>query len=58
MAATSGFVAGDDRTPLHYHIEKWDGLVDQVALIWVDVPDLAPGAATSLHHVLGQREGE
>jgi len=41
------FVAGDDKTPLHYHIEKWDGLVDQVALIWVDVPDLAPGTASS-----------
>ena len=42
------FVASDDRTPLHYHIEKWDGLVDQVALIWVDVPDLAPGATSSI----------
>jgi biopolymer transport protein ExbB len=42
------FIAGDDRTPLHYHIEKWDGLVDQVALIWVDVPDLAPGTATNI----------
>jgi biopolymer transport protein ExbB len=42
------FVAADDRTPLHYHIEKWDGLVDQVALIWVDVPDLAPGATTGI----------
>ncbi len=42
------FVADDDRTPLHYHIEKWDGLIDQVALVWVDVPDLAPGAATNI----------
>jgi biopolymer transport protein ExbB len=42
------FIAADDRTPLHYHIEKWDGLVDQVALIWVDVPDLAPGATTPI----------
>ena len=42
------FVAADDRTPLHYHIEKWDGLIDQVALVWVDVPDLAPSAATSI----------
>src|ERR1700733_8653857 len=24
------FVAGDDRTPLHYHIERFDGLVDEV----------------------------
>jgi len=47
------FVAGDDRTPLHYHIEKFDGLVDEVALIWVDVPDLAPGATTSLYMYWG-----
>src|SRR5580698_5553859 len=47
------FVAGDDKTPLHYHIEKWDGLVDQVALIWVDVPDLAPGTASSFYMYWG-----
>ncbi len=47
------FVASDDRTPLHYHIEKFDGLVDQVALIWVDVPDLAPGATTSFYMYWG-----
>jgi biopolymer transport protein ExbB len=41
------FVAADDKTPLHYHIEKWDALVDQVALVWVDVPDLAPGTTSS-----------
>jgi biopolymer transport protein ExbB len=42
-------VAADDKTPLHFHIEKFDPLVDQVALIWVDVPDLAAGAATSFY---------
>ncbi len=47
------FIAGDDRTPLHYHIEKFDGLVDQVALVWVDVPDIAPGATTSLYMYWG-----
>jgi biopolymer transport protein ExbB len=47
------FVAGDDKTPLHYHIEKWDGLVDQVALIWVDVPDLAPGTVSSFYMYWG-----
>jgi len=50
------FVAGDDRTPLHYHIEKFDGLVDQVALVWVDVPDLAPGAATSFYMYWGNEK--
>jgi len=47
------FVSGDDKTPLHYHIEKWDGLVDQVALIWVDVPDLAPGTTTNFYMYWG-----
>jgi biopolymer transport protein ExbB len=50
------FVAGDDRTPLHYHIEKFDGLVDQVALIWVDVPDLAPGATTNFFMYWGNEK--
>jgi biopolymer transport protein ExbB len=50
------FVAADDKTPLHYHIEKWDGLVDQVALIWVDVPDLAPGTASSFYMYWGNQK--
>ncbi len=50
------FVAADDRTPLHYHIEKFDGLVDQVALVWVDVPDLAPAASTSLFMYWGNEK--
>jgi biopolymer transport protein ExbB len=50
------FVSGDDKTPLHYHIEKWDGLVDQVALIWVDVPDLAPGSTSSFYMYWGNEK--
>jgi biopolymer transport protein ExbB len=50
------FVAGDDRTPLHYHIEKFDGLVDQVALIWVDVPDIAPGATSNFYMYWGNEK--
>lgn len=42
------FVASDDKTPLKFHIEKFDGLIDQVGLVWVEVPDLAPGAASSI----------
>ncbi len=38
------FIAGDDKTPLKFHIEKFDGL-NELALIWVQVPRLAPGAA-------------
>jgi biopolymer transport protein ExbB len=50
------FVAADDKTPLHYHIEKWDALVDQVALIWVDVPDLAPGTTSSFYMYWGNEK--
>jgi biopolymer transport protein ExbB len=50
------FVASDDKTPLHYHIEKWDGLVDQVGLVWVDVPDLAPGTASSFYMYWGNQK--
>ena len=36
------FVAGDDKTPLKYHIEKWDAL-NELGLVWVHVPSVAPG---------------
>jgi biopolymer transport protein ExbB len=48
-------VAADDRTPLHFQIEQYDGLINQVGLIWVDVPDLAPGAATSFYLYWGNK---
>jgi biopolymer transport protein ExbB len=41
------FVAGDDKTPLPFHVEKWDPLLGE-ALIWVGVPDLKPGIKTDL----------
>jgi biopolymer transport protein ExbB len=47
------FVAADGKTLLHYHFEMWDGLLNQVALIWVDVPDLAPSATTSFYMYWG-----
>jgi biopolymer transport protein ExbB len=37
------FVAGDDKTPLKHHVEKYDALLGE-ALVWVGVPDLEPGA--------------
>lgn len=40
------FIAGDDKTPLSFHIEKFDALLNE-AFIWVKVPELRPGAATS-----------
>ncbi len=37
------FVAADDKTPLKFHIERFDP-VNQLALIWVKVPQLTGGA--------------
>lgn len=37
------FLAEDDKTPLKYHIEKFDGAT-QIALVWVQLPKLVPGA--------------
>lgn len=36
------FVAGDDATPLNFHIEAFDGVAG-LAYIWVDVPAIEPG---------------
>ena len=36
------FIASDGRTPLNYHIERFDPSAE-IALIWVDVPSVAPG---------------
>src|SRR5476649_2618997 len=41
------FIAGDDKTPLAFHIEKFDSLLNE-AFVWVKVPDLKPGAQTTL----------
>jgi biopolymer transport protein ExbB len=39
------FIAGDDKTPLKHHIEKFDAQA-QIALVWVRVPRLTGGANT------------
>jgi biopolymer transport protein ExbB len=49
------FVAGDDKTPLKYHIEKFDSLLGE-AFIWVDVPDVKPGAKTILWLYYGNKK--
>ncbi len=41
------FVAEDDKTPLKYHIEKFDA-VNEIALVWVQIPKLSPGKADSI----------
>jgi biopolymer transport protein ExbB len=38
-------VAGDDKTPLKYHFEKYDPQ-NQMALLWVRVPQITGGAKT------------
>jgi biopolymer transport protein ExbB len=40
-------IADDDKTPLAFHIEKYDSLLGE-AFVWVKVPDLKPGAITNL----------
>ena len=40
------FVAGDDKTPLKYHIERFDP-INEMALVWVQLPRLAAGSTTS-----------
>ena len=40
------FIAADDKTPLAFHIEKFDSLLNE-AFVWVKVPDLKPGAQTT-----------
>jgi biopolymer transport protein ExbB len=38
-------VGADDKTPLKFHIEKFDAK-QEIALVWVKVPQLAAGAST------------
>ena len=40
-------IAGDDKTPLAFHLEKFDSLLGE-AFVWVKIPDLKPGAQTPL----------
>src|SRR4051794_29226141 len=37
------FIAADDKTPLAYHIERYDSLLNE-AFVWVRLPALKPGA--------------
>lgn len=49
------FIAEDDKTPLTYHIESFDGLLG-VATVWVDVPVLAGGAQQKVWMYFGNKE--
>jgi biopolymer transport protein ExbB len=41
------FVAGDDKTPLAFKIEHFDG-VGEIAVVWVQVPSITPNVNTNL----------
>lgn len=49
------FVSGDDKTPLKHHVEKYDSLLGE-ALIWVNVPNLQPGAKADLWLYYGNEQ--
>nr|WP_316629334.1 DUF2341 domain-containing protein [uncultured Brevundimonas sp.] len=48
------FVAGDDRTPLKFHVERWSPQEEQ-ALVWVDVQNLQPGQAAAIYAYYGNK---
>jgi biopolymer transport protein ExbB len=43
-------VAGDDKTPLKFWIERFDG-VNELGVLWVQVPSIAPGSDKNLFYV-------
>ncbi len=49
------FVAADDKTPLRFHVERFSQQA-QLALVWVDIPDLAPGTATPFYLYFGNEK--
>jgi biopolymer transport protein ExbB len=51
------FVAEDDKTPLAFHIEKYDSLLNE-AFVWVKLPDLKPGTRTSFWLYYGNSSGK
>ncbi len=49
------FVSGDDKTPLPFHVEKWDPLMLE-GIVWVQVPDVAPDGKTTFWLYYGNAE--
>ncbi|MGO4712924.1 DUF2341 domain-containing protein [Bradyrhizobium sp. 2TAF24] len=49
------FVAGDDKTPLKHHVEKYDSLLGE-ALVWVAVPNVQPGAKADIWLYYGNKK--
>ncbi|MEW6639076.1 MAG: DUF2341 domain-containing protein [Pseudomonadota bacterium] len=49
------FVAGDDKSPLKYHVEKYDSLLGE-ALVWVAVPNVQSGAKADIWLYYGNKK--
>jgi biopolymer transport protein ExbB len=49
------FIAGDDKTPLKHHVEKYDSLLGE-ALVWVSVPELRPGTKNDIWLYYGNQK--
>jgi biopolymer transport protein ExbB len=49
------FVAGDDKTPLKFHIEHYDPLLAE-GLAWVYLPDLKPGSKEDIWLYYGNKK--
>ena len=45
-------VAADDKTPLKFTIERFDS-VNELAVLWVDVPSVLPGSDKNVFYVYG-----
>lgn len=43
-------LAGDDKTPLAFRIERWDA-TNELAVVWVQVPTVAPGSDKNVVHL-------
>lgn len=50
------FVAGDDKTPLNFHIESFDPKIG-LAMVWVDLPSLPAGGQAKLYLYYGNKNG-
>jgi biopolymer transport protein ExbB len=48
-------LAGDDKTPLKFSIERFDG-TNEMAVLWVQVPTVAPGSDKNLVYVYAGNE--
>ncbi|WP_245434071.1 DUF2341 domain-containing protein [Rhodomicrobium lacus] len=49
------FVAGDDKTPLKYHIERYDSLLGE-GLVWLNLPNVQPGSKINVWLYYGNQK--